>query len=89
MQAHLLITGSVQGVGYRQFVKQQAKRMGIHGWVKNLPDSSVAALLQGEKEAINQMIENCREGSFLSQIKNIVITWENDTQKYTSFEILH
>lgn len=84
---HFLISGNVQGVGYRQFVKQQAKKLGLTGWVRNLPvsshgfgDGTVEAAIQGEKERINQLQQACKKGPLLAEVKDIVVT-EAETQE--------
>lgn len=96
MAVHLLISGSVQGVGYRQFVKSHALRLGLTGWVKNLPagrhgllDGSVEAVLQGEKKKLDDMILLCRKGPFLAEVENIEVKWEDDEQTFEDFIILH
>ena len=87
-QAHLTISGSVQGIGYRYFVKSNATRLGLTGWVRNNPDGTVEALLQGEKEPIEQMVALCKKGPFLAEIKDIKITWEETKENFTDFTIL-
>jgi acylphosphatase len=89
MQAHLFITGLVQGIGYRQFVKQNARKLGLTGWVKNVSDGSVAAVLQGKKEVIEQLIPLCRKGPLLSDVKDIQVSWEDDKEAYKDFIVLH
>ena len=86
-QAHIFISGFVQGVGYRAFVRKNAKKMGLFGWVQNLPDRRVEAVLQGEKEAIEKLIKILERGSFLSEVKNIVIEWEEADKQYLDFQI--
>ncbi|HSW87603.1 MAG TPA: acylphosphatase [Candidatus Saccharimonadales bacterium] len=88
MQAHLLITGTVQGIGYRQFVKSHARKMGITGWVKNLPDGSVEAILQGDTAKIEEMITLCKKGPFLAEVKDVEVLWEEATSTFDSFTIL-
>ena len=58
----LEISGRVQGVGFRYFVTDCARRQGLRGWVRNRRDGSVEALLIGEEEAVAAVTEQCRRG---------------------------
>jgi acylphosphatase len=89
MLAHVFISGFVQGVGYRQFVKRSAKTLGgLTGWVKNLPDNRVEAVLQGRIENIKKMIPLCRKGPFLSEVKDVQVNFEDSNKYFDSFEIV-
>lgn len=85
-QVHLLISGFVQGVGYREFVKSKARKMGITGWVRNLSDNRVEVLAQGSKENLQDLIRICEKGPFLSEVRNIAIEWQHPTASFTQFE---
>ena len=87
MTVHVIISGNVQGVGFRQYIKYQAKKLNIKGWVKNLPDGRVEAVLTGDTKSIEEMLEYCRKGPFLARVKNVDI--ENvEEAEYESFEII-
>jgi acylphosphatase len=58
----LIVSGRVQGVGYRFWAERTARELGLRGWVRNLPDGSVEALATGEADAVARMIEACRQG---------------------------
>jgi acylphosphatase len=58
----LRISGRVQGVGFRAFVADEAEARRLEGWVRNRADRSVEAVLAGEGEAIDAMVETCRRG---------------------------
>jgi len=101
MLCHLTISGFVQGVGYRQFVKKNAIRLGLKGWVKNLDRGRVEALFSGKKETIEKAIEICRQGSFLAEVKDVKVEWvrpqtpkrsdcgqEDKDTDFNSFEIV-
>lgn len=90
MQAHLVISGYVQGVGFRQFVRRTAKKLGLNGWVCNIENGKVEVLFQGEKEIIEKAIEESRKGPFLSEVKDIEVKWieENDSS-IIDFKIVH
>ncbi|MBI2034612.1 MAG: acylphosphatase [Candidatus Levybacteria bacterium] len=90
IQAHLFISGFVQGVGYRHFVRKNAQRFGLTGWVRNLPDNRVEAVLQGSKAQIEKLILLCRskKGPFLAEIENIDIAWEEKKELFNDFEIV-
>lgn len=94
-QAHIFISGFVQGVGYRYFVKNNARKLGLTGWVRNLPDGRVEAILQsssssdqeGEK-AIEQMIALCRKGPFLAEVRDLEVTWEETNERCKAFDVV-
>ena len=60
--AHLKIQGIVQGVWYRAGTRDEADRHGVSGWVRNAPDGSVEAFVQGPAAAVDRLIEWCRRG---------------------------
>lgn len=88
MIAHVFISGFVQGIGFRGFVKHHALKMGLTGWVKNLPDNRVEAVLQGAITDIKKMILQCRKGPFLSEVKDVEVVWEDINQNFEGFEIV-
>lgn len=87
-QVHVHIIGSVQGVGYRQFVRSGARKSGVTGWVRNLPDGSVEALLQGERDKLDTLLPVLKQGPFLSDVKDMQIDWEDMEEKLSDFVIL-
>jgi acylphosphatase len=84
---HVLISGKVQNIGFRQFIKSNAIKLNLKGWVKNLPDSRVEAMITGEHKNIEQMILLCRKGPFLAEVKNVEIE-EVEDRNFDSFEIV-
>lgn len=93
-QAHVFISGAVQGVGYRYFVRSNARELGLTGWVRNTEDGGVEAILQSSassdqegKKKIEEMIELCRKGPFLSEVEHIGFEWEAVTSNFTNFTI--
>lgn len=87
-QAHILISGFVQGVGFRYFIRRNAVELGLKGWVRNTPDNRVEAVFQGSKEDIENMIQLCKNGPFLAEVKNVEVEWEEIDQRFESFEIV-
>jgi acylphosphatase len=67
----LVITGRVQGVGFRAWACREALRRGVRGWVRNRRDGSVEALLIAAPEAIEAVAEACRRGPALAEVVNI------------------
>ncbi len=89
-KAHIFISGFVQGVGFRQFIKKEAQNLKLKGWVKNLPDNRVEIFVEGSKENIEKLIKLCEKGPFLSEVKNITVDFleENKQGKIEDFIIL-
>jgi acylphosphatase len=67
----LHIHGRVQGVWYRGWTVDQARALGLHGWVRNRRDGSVEMLLEGEEQAVAAMIERCRAGPPSARVERI------------------
>ncbi len=70
---HIIVTGRVQGVGFRYFTTARAKSLGIRGWVRNLPDGSVETLIHGQDAAIDEMIGFLREGPLTAVVADLKI----------------
>jgi acylphosphatase len=74
----LLITGRVQGVGYRMWAERTALALGIRGWVRNRSDGSVALLAIGENEAVAELIAACRDGPRAATVADIAVSDAED-----------
>jgi len=83
----IFFRGTVQGIFFRQFIKDNADKRGLKGFARNLEDGRVEAWLEGEGEMINEMIEVCRIGPRHSQIKNVEVK-EEKFQYFEQFKIL-
>jgi acylphosphatase len=92
MKAHVFITGFVQGVGFRRFVRHHALKLELTGWVKNLLDNRVEAVFEGSKEQLKEIISICQKGAYLSEVRNVVVEWGNESQfgaeEFKDFRIL-
>jgi acylphosphatase len=86
-QAHVFISGTVQGVGYRYFVRSNARQLGLTGWVRNVEDGGVESVFQGSKEKIEEMIALCRKGPMLSEVEHIGFEWEEAEETFSEFSI--
>ena len=71
LQARLIISGRVQGVGYRDWAMATGLRLGLTGWVRNRTDGAVEALIVGDEEAVGQMIQACRRGPPMARVDEI------------------
>lgn len=67
----LVITGRVQGIGFRRWMHIRAQRMGVSGWVRNRSDSSVEALLDGPADAVEELLRACRRGPPGAEVRSI------------------
>ena len=76
-RVQLLINGRVQGVCYRAFTQDQARKLGLTGWVRNLQDGRVEAELEGRRELIEQAILACKTGPTGARVIDMDITWKS------------
>jgi acylphosphatase len=84
----IYITGTVQGVFFRMFIKENAERYNIKGFVRNLEDGRVEVFLEGNGNEVNKMIELCKKGPKHAQIRNVEIKPER-FQGFKVFKMLH
>jgi len=86
-RVHVWITGRVQGVFFRAYTRDAAQLIGVTGWVRNLPDGRVEAILEGEADKVEKMIEWCREGSPMSRVDRVEVLEEVYTGDFDRLEI--
>lgn len=79
--------GRVQGVFFRANTKDFAKITGVNGWVRNLPDGSVGALFEGEKEKVEELIDMCRTKQPHAQVTDVRVQWEEWRGEFKRFDI--
>jgi len=89
ISARLLITGKVQGVYFRFNMQQIAKKNSVVGWVRNLPDGRVEALLNGNKIDVNNVVEWSKIGPENSRVDEVKIEYGEHSREYSDFVIEH
>jgi len=67
----ILVSGRVQGVGYRDWVVRTAQRTGLTGWVRNLRDGRVEMVVDGDEDIVAKLIEGCHQGSPLARVEHV------------------
>jgi len=88
-RVHLLVSGKVQGVFFRQALKVVAKKNNVLGWVRNLKDGRVEAILEGDNKSINSVIEWTRIGSANSRVDDIEVSNEEFKNEFLMFDVLY
>jgi len=83
---HIIVTGRVQGVGFRYYTKLKADELSLRGWVQNLPDGSVEIIVQGDPENINAFIEWCHSGPSSSNVNKLDYR-ESKLEAFSDFRI--
>lgn len=71
---HVIVSGRVQGVGFRYFVEREAIRLGIFGWVRNRRDGTVEAVFSGTEEQIEAMLKAAKQGPPASKVERLEST---------------
>jgi acylphosphatase len=87
VRAHVLVSGRVQGVFFRQETQELALRLNVTGWIRNTPDDRVEAVFEGEKEDIERLVEFCRKGPSYARVTKVEVTWENYVGEFEGFRI--
>jgi len=85
--AHVYVSGRVQGVNFRFYTRQEAVRLGLNGWVRNLMDGRVEAVFQGDEELVNKMIEWCRRGPPSARVEDVQLLWESPEGNLSGFGV--
>ncbi len=82
------ITGTVQGVFFRALIKENAEKLDVKGFVRNLEDGRLEVFLEGNPDEVNKMIELCKQGPKHAQIRNVELK-EEKFQGFKGFKVLH
>lgn len=83
---HALVSGRVQGVGFRWMVMQQARSLGVTGWVQNLSDGRVELCCEGDDDAVDQLIDWVKEGPQYARVDHLNVN-QVSPQGFTRFEV--
>jgi len=86
-RVQVLISGRVQGVFYRSYTRDQAGARGLRGWVRNLPDGRVAAVIEGDREKIDSLLAWCRQGPPYAQVDEVLTDWQPFQGEFSDFSI--
>jgi len=84
---HVVVTGQVQGVGFRYFVLARAEDAGVKGWVRNLADDSVELVAEAEESVLEAFLELVRDGPPTGHVNNLRVSWEKATGEFRGFHI--
>lgn len=86
-RAHVFVSGKVQGVNYRATTRDEAQERGVTGWVKNLDDGRVEAVFEGERDAVEAMVEFCHDGSPAAEVEDVEVERGEATGGFDGFSI--
>ena len=87
-RVHLHISGRVQGVYYRSAATEQARVLGLHGVVRNLPGGEVELIAKGPADALQQLIAWCHLGPPAAQVEKVAAQFEPATDEFPDFRVL-
>lgn len=88
-EARVVVSGRVQGVWFRASTRDVAAGLGVRGFVRNLPDRSVEAVLQGERAAVEKAIAFMREGPPGAMVTGFSVEWRDPTENFEGFHVRH
>ncbi|KPK86579.1 MAG: acylphosphatase [Deltaproteobacteria bacterium SM23_61] len=83
----VIVKGIVQGVNFRYYAQRQAAKFNITGWVKNLPDGSVAAVFEGDEQDVEAMVQWCRRGPPSAHVTELIAQPEEYQGEFSSFSV--
>jgi acylphosphatase len=87
-QLHLLVSGRVQGVGFRYYALTTARRLNVAGWVRNLPDGQVEIEAEGTRPALEEFARAMRAGPSASAVEDCAERWREQDGGLRGFRIV-
>lgn len=88
VRARVLISGLVQGVNFRAYTRDQARQVGVEGWVRNLSDGRVEAVFEGSRPAVQRLVSWCYSGPTQARVDRVEVLWEEPTGTEGTFSII-
>jgi len=86
-RARIVVTGMVQGVAYRASAQAEGERLGLAGWVRNLPDGRVEALAEGPRARVESLVAWCWRGPPLARVSDVQVEWTEAQGELVGFRI--
>jgi acylphosphatase len=87
-RVRVVVSGGVQGVFFRADCASRARALGLAGFVRNLPDGRVEAAFEGDSEAVERMVDWCRDGPSMARVDHVAVTEESPAGQ-SEFDITH
>jgi len=87
-RVHALVSGIVQGVGFRFFIYQTGTNLNLHGWVRNRISSQVEILAEGKLEDLNTLVQSARKGPYSARVEDVDVKWDDFFGDLPPFTIL-
>lgn len=89
IELYCIVSGKVQGVRFRSYLEESATKLGLCGYVRNLPNGTVEVCVQGGQDTLNEFIEYINEGSLQAKVEGVDAVWRNPRTTYYEFSVLH
>lgn len=86
-RAEIIVSGLVQGVGFRYFVLRKASELGLVGFTKNQYDGTVLTVAEGEKHMLEELFKQLKIGPMYADVRDIKVAWRSYTGEFSNFEI--
>ncbi|UCD84870.1 MAG: acylphosphatase [Deltaproteobacteria bacterium] len=87
IRAHLYVEGFVQGVFFRAETREEARRLGVTGWVRNLPDGRVEVVGEGEEGSVKGLVNWCHKGPSGARVSKVEVKYEQYRGEFDSFSV--
>ena len=87
IQLEATVNGRVQGVSFRYYTQQEARRLGVTGWVANQEDGSVKVVAQGTEDALGNLAKFLQRGPSMARVDQVNISWVEAVKRFAQFKI--
>lgn len=84
-----IVRGTVQGVGFRYFTMRQAQKLGVTGYVRNLPNGDVEVCAEGDQETLSSLLAAVKRGPLGAYVQDVNVDWQNASEQYPDFRITY
>jgi acylphosphatase len=85
---HLIISGEVQGVFFRDYVSKTANSLELTGWARNNSDGTVEVIAEGSEDSLKELLEKCRQGPAAARVDKVDVKWEKAAEEFKEFSII-
>jgi acylphosphatase len=86
-RVHLIVSGRVQGVFFRQHTVERARGLGLTGWVKNCRDGTVEVMAEGKQEQLQKLVDWCHRGPRGAVVTKVQVAWEPGKGEFDDFDV--